>query len=393
MKGTTGHEQHEEDDDDSRMPCPILEFRLINTMWNQKDGAIMNATVNLVVSRLATAAEECVAKDLSNKKRKRKNRRTTSSSASAKTSPRHHCSLTESAVAAIAVSGNAIQRLNNNLISSAAATAKALTLSRTNSNTAKDEEAAAFNEARREARRLSRSASIIVPDEGGDGHFGTTRSVFERLDVVTDRHPFFRRQWTIRHVCNQDSPLLPNLVRDQIRENNGFWPSELNKYEEVRKSINFNEIIVSFSGTAHASGSAVFALNVYTYVDMVVGYTFADVVYKEKDGKLAIDELLLNDVTEQEGGGAEPLYDEHVPEFSGYFAVVNATPTTSEEEDFFVSSTDITEEEELTNNNSTQGDLEEFVFASSTENISEEELPTNNPMQRHEQNGCLETLE
>jgi hypothetical protein len=64
---------------------------------------------------------------------------------------------------------------------------------------------------------------------------------------------------------------------------------------------------VSFSGTANASGSSVYAQKVYDYVDVNIGYRFATVLtLSEKEG-LVVDHELLNDVHEQYGGGAEPF--------------------------------------------------------------------------------------
>lgn len=141
---------------------------------------------------------------------------------------------------------------------------------------------------------------------------------FFSLEVETDSHPFFRRKWNIRHVCNENSPLLSQSLRQRIEENDGYWPAELNNYDAIRKAINFHEIIVSFSGTANVSGSSVYAQKVYNYVDMVVGYTFANVLAKDKNGKLIVDGTLLNDVKPQHGGGNEPIQCKDNPEFIGY---------------------------------------------------------------------------
>ena len=91
-----------------------------------------------------------------------------------------------------------------------------------------------------------------------------------------------------------------------IQENNDLWPESMNDYESVRNNLRFNEIIVSFSGTANVSGAAVFAQHVYDYVDVNIGYTFANVLVLEQ-GKMVVDAELLHDVTEQMGGGAEPF--------------------------------------------------------------------------------------
>ena len=91
-----------------------------------------------------------------------------------------------------------------------------------------------------------------------------------------------------------------------IEKNGGYWPEECNKPEFVRDNLKFGQIIVSFSGTADASRNSVYAQQVYEYDQICVGYTFASVLFMENDCKLVVDEELLNDVKEQQGGGAEP---------------------------------------------------------------------------------------
>lgn len=105
---------------------------------------------------------------------------------------------------------------------------------------------------------------------------------------------------------DETSPLLSVQARRLIAESDGYWPESLNSYEAVREHVRFNDIIVSLSGTANASGNTVYAQKIYNYDCVNVGYTFANVLTKEQ-GLLIVDAELLNDVKEQIGGGAEPL--------------------------------------------------------------------------------------
>lgn len=91
-----------------------------------------------------------------------------------------------------------------------------------------------------------------------------------------------------------------------IEDNDGFWPENLNDCKSIRSNIRFNDIIVSFSGTTNVSGASVFSQHIYDYVDVNIGYIFANVLIREND-KIIVDAELLNDVTEQVGGGAEPF--------------------------------------------------------------------------------------
>lgn len=65
--------------------------------------------------------------------------------------------------------------------------------------------------------------------------------------------------------------------------------------------------MVSLSGTSNADANSVYAQKVYDYRDLCVGYRFCDILYRDSDGKIAVDHALLNDVKEQRGGGGEDL--------------------------------------------------------------------------------------
>ena len=334
------------------IPCPILEFRVINTLWKQRDGEIMDATVNVMVSRLESASEvsESGSKDQEKLSRNEKLQQQQITKRKQKHRPRpqmrsapltvatnralttNQASLLHRAsVAATRTSrsnsGSLIQRVNNSSISTATMAALTLFTSLTLNQQMDDknkEGAEPFNMAQEEeaaaaALRMIRQeapADIVTFDEGLCNV--CPRSIFQPLAVETDRHPFFKRVWVIRHECNELSPLLPNHVRRQIQENNGYWPPKLNRCDAVRRAINFQEIIVSFSGIANDSGSAVYAQKVYSYVDMVVGYTFANILFQDLDGEVIVDTGLLNDVKEQKGGGREPIQTQDDPNFWGY---------------------------------------------------------------------------
>jgi hypothetical protein len=106
---------------------------------------------------------------------------------------------------------------------------------------------------------------------------------------------------------NEKSPLLSKRAQTLIESNRGFWPAEMNNHDDVRKHIRFHQILVNFSGIANVSGSSVYAQKMYDHADVNVGYCFAGMLLKSSDCRLIVDGRLLNDVTEQHGGGAEPL--------------------------------------------------------------------------------------
>ena len=134
------------------------------------------------------------------------------------------------------------------------------------------------------------------------------RRIFSKLFVDHDSHPFFKRVWTVQIELNAESPLLTKEARNLVIANGGFWPDSLNNYESIRKSISFNSILISFSGTSNTNASTVFAHKVYSRSDLFVGFQFANILYRNETGALMVDRTLINDCQEQYGGGAEPLH-------------------------------------------------------------------------------------
>lgn len=156
-------------------------------------------------------------------------------------------------------------------------------------------------------RSSSRNRGTQAFEEDPSGKIFPTK-ILTKLDVDASDHPFFRRIWLVRHTLDGNSLLLKPHVRDMLRQNNGYWPKELNNYESIRASIGFDQILVGVSGTSNADANSVYAHHVYHMVDVNVGYRFVDALYRDhRDGSLRVDQSLINDVTEQEGGGGEPL--------------------------------------------------------------------------------------
>merc|ERR1739842_165635 len=103
---------------------------------------------------------------------------------------------------------------------------------------------------------------------------------------------------------------LKEDAKELIRINAGHWPNELNSAEAVRKSIHFHKILVSFTGTSNVDANPVYSQKIYDYSDLVVGYRFCNILFRERDGTVGVDEKLLNDVVEQNGGGGEDIQKE-----------------------------------------------------------------------------------
>jgi len=131
---------------------------------------------------------------------------------------------------------------------------------------------------------------------------------FANMNIDTPNHPFFKRIWIARHILNHNSPILTSRAKRAVLRNNGYWPKELNSYDGVRSSIKFDQIVVNLSGTSNISASPVYAQKIYEDFDMSVGYQFVNIVYRGKKCKrMMLDMNMINDITEQDGGGSEPM--------------------------------------------------------------------------------------
>merc|ERR1712238_276018 len=75
----------------------------------------------------------------------------------------------------------------------------------------------------------------------------------------------------------------------------------------VRASINFDQILVSFSGTSNVDANSVYSQKNYGFDDVCVGYSFCNMLFHHKNGSIGVDHRLLNDVKEQTGDGGEIL--------------------------------------------------------------------------------------
>jgi hypothetical protein len=128
-----------------------------------------------------------------------------------------------------------------------------------------------------------------------------------KLTLESNEHPYFRRVWFGRHILDENSPLLSELARTKIKQNGGYWPAELNNHYSIRDNLHFRHILVCFSGTSNANATSVYAQKVYDSIDVNVGYRFVPMNYHAETGELKTDSYLLNAISEQRGGGAEPF--------------------------------------------------------------------------------------
>jgi hypothetical protein len=132
-------------------------------------------------------------------------------------------------------------------------------------------------------------------------------NMFTSITLDFNTHPNFNRTWYGRHRLDENSPLLTPAVRNRIKNAGGYWPADMNDYLSIKRSLHFRHILVCLSGISNATAATVYAQKVYDLVDVNVGYRFVPMNYRADDGSLRTDEYLLNAVCEQRGGRAEPF--------------------------------------------------------------------------------------
>jgi len=136
------------------------------------------------------------------------------------------------------------------------------------------------------------------------GAGATARYVKVRL--VESGHPFFTRVWHVTHVLNKNSRLLSKETRAAITENDGFWPAHIVSHESLMNALVFDKIIITVTGICDLSATNVQIAKKYSHDDVMIGYDYAPMVYKEEEtGKIKVDMDLKHDIVEQDGGPDE----------------------------------------------------------------------------------------
>lgn len=252
------HGHDESSDDEEKEPCPVLEFRIINRLYNEVGGEIMDATLNVVANVDASDADPSLQESFEN------DRNSAAQSISGETAS-DTSSIAESTrfdLLTSVISRNFLGRYH-----------------------------------RRDQQALDEDPSARL----------VSKQIFSKMVIEASDHPFFKRVWLARHVLDEHSPLLKPRLRRQIRRHGGSWPSRLNNCDDVRESLQFNQVLVSLNGVSNVSASDVYAQKIYDFVDINIGYQFVNILYRDGDGSLGVDTDLINDVREQNGGGGETL--------------------------------------------------------------------------------------
>ena len=267
-----------------RIPCPVLEFRLNNRLHSIAGGEIIDATLNIVASVDASQASPMLKKSTMRRRRGKKKKGMRR---------RHHAQKLSDITST--------EQLQN--LPSQASLIESLKNMKRNSSS---DSLPSLGPGRTEEGHATYQAF----EEDPTGSL-VSRKIFSKLDIESPDHPFFKRIWTVRHVLDENSPLLRAEARHLVRQNNGYWPLQLNNHEGVRSAVLFDQMLISLSGTSNADANSVYAQKIYEFADVNVGYSFVNQLYRdEDDGSLYVDTRLINDVLEQAGGGGEPLTTE-----------------------------------------------------------------------------------
>lgn len=312
---------HDDDDDDIddviRIPCPVLEFRVVNKLFAEDGGEIMDGTLTVVANVDAKdfAEDDPGSTDHSVGERSPSMSRSdsfNSRESSHKPKRRRSVGLPSGIKEFGSGLGSGIKTVGQGIGTGIGHVGKGIGTVGKVAGKGIGQGIGHIGYGINQIGKISGIGELVGRRESTFEEQDPTaklanKRMFSKMLIETSDHPFFKRVWVGRHVLDETSPIVKPKVKRQIRRNKGFWPARLNNHEGVRDSLQFNQILVSLNGVANVSASDVYAQKIYDFVDVNIGYQFVNILYKDKDSSLKLDIDLLNDVREQNGGGGEPL--------------------------------------------------------------------------------------
>jgi hypothetical protein len=192
-------------DENAPVPFPILEFRIINRLFNEAGGEILDALLNVVANKTAVNETDLHGEAASDESRSRQLSNVSS----------------------------------NNFTSSLRSSQQSPSVGHIKS----------FETSNREGQVIDEDLSSVI----------LNKHIFSKMEIEASEHPFFRRVWVVRHTLDADSPILKHKVRRQILRNGNRWPKKLNNARDIRDSLQFNQILVSLTGVSNISACDVYA--------------------------------------------------------------------------------------------------------------------------------------
>jgi len=92
------------------------------------------------------------------------------------------------------------------------------------------------------------------------------KSFIYNLEVEPSNNPLFSRVWYVRHILDENSPLLKSEIRNSIVLNHGHWPHELRDPTSIRNALmEFRQVVVTLSGTSMVTLENVFYAKTYIF--------------------------------------------------------------------------------------------------------------------------------
>jgi hypothetical protein len=201
------------EDENAFIPLPVLEFRIVNRLFNEVGGEIMDAVLNVVANNNAATAEMNDTND---------------------------------------GTGSASQRYSD-----VNGDTQNQSIRSSHSSKSSDSVSQMFPSARTGGCYLSRRGDQVIDED--PSAILVNKHIFSKMEIEASEHPFFRRVWVARHVLDADSPILKPRIRKKLRRNGGRWPKELNNAEAIRNNLQFNQILVSLTGVSNISACDVYA--------------------------------------------------------------------------------------------------------------------------------------
>jgi hypothetical protein len=131
-----------------------------------------------------------------------------------------------------------------------------------------------------------------------DAQMETPNMVFAKIQFSPESHPCFNTSWLLTHTLNADSSLLKKSVRKKILNNGGYWPPSLDTEEDIKDSIDFDQILVSFKGSSQSTGNDVYHNHVYKLDDLHVGFEFQSMLVNV-NGVMGVDDDKIDNIKPQ----------------------------------------------------------------------------------------------
>jgi hypothetical protein len=220
IDGPVSNSESASDDDDSvRIPFPILEFRIVNRLFSEPGGEIMDAILNVVANKNAVNDNDSHGDGWSEDHSNHRSRQSSNVS-----------------VDKFNMGSLSSRNSTSSFDSSARGQSRHLNLFR-------------HTNASREGQVIDEDPSSVL----------LNKHIFSKMEIEASEHPFFRRVWVARHILDADSPILKHKIRRQIRRKGNQWPRELNNAQAIRDCLQFNQILVSLTGVSNISACDVYA--------------------------------------------------------------------------------------------------------------------------------------